>query len=800
MTTQFDGRKTAAKKSLLLIAFFLFAALKAHSQTAGGTVLDENGEPLPFVTVSLRTLPDSAIVNGGITDIEGKFKIEGKSAWNIAQFSMIGYGTMVFPASDFTKAGVTVNMKPDTKMLDEVVITGILPKTEVKGNAVVTSVAGSVLEHYGNAQNVLDKVPGMITIGDKLQVLGRGEPEIYINGRKMTDESELRNLMASDIKSVEVISNPGAAYGGDVRSVVIIRTVKRQGDGFSYALTSQARQHIYNNHDFDPSWTVLDLNYRKGGWDLFGKLVYWNQRNYQSSDVDGGSIVRINDMIMANTQVGPLDGMSHNGGFQYIAGANWQIDDNNSIGMKLGFDDNTISNGHLVMEDDIFKNGILVDHLLAVNDSHADVNTQWNGNLYYDGTAGKLHINFNADFISGVYKNKTSVTETSWLAPVSMTSASNSLLDMKAGKLILSYPVWKGQLQAGMEETYVHASEEYSITNTDIPQSDAFLTENTLAAFSEYSVTLPIGQLSAGLRAEHVNFAYTDRMESKNDLRRKQDNWFPSFSFSTKAGPVSMNLSYTGKTIRPQFNQLSNEITYDNRYAYQSGDPTMKNEIHRTLALNASWQWVNVSAAYENVKNCFAQWASPYNDEGVVMLSYINADVPLQKLTAYVNASPVVGVWNPRATIGMEKQFLSMTLSDPRVEGGERTVTANKPMFVIQLDNAFNFRHNWALDIDYQYLSRFNDLLSLVSRPMQRLDIGLSKSFLEHEALTARISCTDLLNATIPYYETDFGCVFITQSNDYYRPCVELRLSYRFNSANSKYKGTGAGQSAKERM
>ena len=136
-------------------------------------------------------------------------------------------------------------------MLNEIVVSKTRPKTKLLGDAVVTTVAGSILEHAGNSLEVLAKVPGMISKNGNLEVIGRGTPIYYINGRKVTDDSELRNLMSEDIKSIDVVSNPGAEYGGEVRCVVRVRTVKRQGDGFSYALTSQALQHIYDNHDTD---------------------------------------------------------------------------------------------------------------------------------------------------------------------------------------------------------------------------------------------------------------------------------------------------------------------------------------------------------------------------------------------------------------------------------------------------------------------------------------------------------------------------------------------------------------------
>lgn len=260
------------KKVITTLIVFL-AMCQLSAQNLFGIVTDDEGKPMEFATVSLRSLPDSAIVEGCITDARGQFCIERKNAGDFIQISSIGYVTNNLPVSAFS-ASQTIKMQIEESLLDEIVVSKTLPKTKLLGDAVVTTVAGSILEHSGNSLDVLAKVPGMITKSGKLEVIGRGTPVYYINGRKITDDSELRNLMSEDIKSIDVVSNPGAEYGGEVRCVVRIRTIKRQGDGFSYALTSQAQQNIYNNHDTDPSWSVLDLNYRTGGLDFIGKLVY----------------------------------------------------------------------------------------------------------------------------------------------------------------------------------------------------------------------------------------------------------------------------------------------------------------------------------------------------------------------------------------------------------------------------------------------------------------------------------------------------------------------------------------------
>lgn len=193
---------------LAIMAICATSNAKNDAKAIKGKVLDENGSPLEFVTVAIRSLPDSVVVLGSVTDVDGLFDLSSEAASLTAdhyfvQLSMIGYKTEDLPLSSFDGT-VTIKMSPDTSMLNEAVVSAVLPKTELKGNAVVTNIAGSVLEHSGNALDVLGKVPGMIVKSGNLEVIGRGTPEYYINGRKVTDNSELRNLMSEDIQSFDL--------------------------------------------------------------------------------------------------------------------------------------------------------------------------------------------------------------------------------------------------------------------------------------------------------------------------------------------------------------------------------------------------------------------------------------------------------------------------------------------------------------------------------------------------------------------------------------------------------------------
>lgn len=155
-------------------------------------------------------------------------------------------------------------------MLGEVVVKADLPATRLTGNVMVTTVAGSVLSKAGTANDVLAKIP-LVTGGDgNFKVFGRGAPVIYINGRKVTDASSLEQLSSEDIKSVEVISNPGPQYPADVNAVIRIKTLPPKGEGFSLSAYSNTMLATFARNSEN-----LDLKYRVGGLEVFANGYFY---------------------------------------------------------------------------------------------------------------------------------------------------------------------------------------------------------------------------------------------------------------------------------------------------------------------------------------------------------------------------------------------------------------------------------------------------------------------------------------------------------------------------------------------
>ena len=88
----------------------------------------------------------------------------------------------------------------------------------------------------------------------------------------MRDKSELQQLKSADIKSVDLITSPGARYSATVESVIHIKTKRKQGDGFSFRADANAK---YNS-----KWGGYQENYfkfRSKGFEVFAD-GFWSNR------------------------------------------------------------------------------------------------------------------------------------------------------------------------------------------------------------------------------------------------------------------------------------------------------------------------------------------------------------------------------------------------------------------------------------------------------------------------------------------------------------------------------------------
>ena len=432
------------KRIYAILVCLIGLTANAFAARQNETVL--RGSPAGFATAFL-TNAEGVLVVGTTAGEDGRFELKAAQGTYTLTVSLVGFKDASQPVT-LNKAQQElppIRLVEDTQLLGEAVVQAVMPKTKLTGEGLATSVHGSVLENAGTARDVLGKVPGLIKGQNGIEVIGKGAPQVYINGRKMTDATELDRILSHEIQSVEVINNPGAQYDATVRAVVRIRTIKRKGEGFGFNVNLVDEQSLRVKKFNDPDATV-NVNYRTGGVDVFGGVNYNHFSQRQISD-----LLQETNVSPVVKQVESLTADFSSQALTTTGGVNWQIANNHSTGVKVEWARSLSYGDDELMQGDIFRGGELVDHLRTVNHGQLGSTAPYSlgANAYYNGLAGKMGIDLNLDYFQVSDDKISNIQEDSDIQDATVSTESGSDSKLYAAKLVLSYPIWRGQLQAG---------------------------------------------------------------------------------------------------------------------------------------------------------------------------------------------------------------------------------------------------------------------------------------------------------------------------------------------------------------
>ena len=749
-----------------------------YAQKITGKVIDEMDMPLAYANIILQTA-DSTYLDGTMTDTTGVFILAFHPEAARVQISFIGYETRYEDLNNLA----SIKLEPDTELLGKAVVRAVLPKTEIKGDAFVTRIENSVLAQSGSANDVLRRLPGVMEKDGGIEVIGKGAPLIYINGRQVRDGSELEYLNSSDIKNVEVVNNPGARYDATVKAVIRIQTIKRQGDGFSFDL----RSSIYQSSNTDLT-EGINLNYRYKGLDVFASANYNRDAQFQKSPIlqilEGEQRLELDQNLDAEIKSNTLTSS---------LGINYQFNERHSAGVRYRPNYLISAQVHNISTTTATLGGGLLDESKTYLTGTNDPNVQHQVNMYYNGTVGKLNIDFNADmFYDNTVDNKT-YNEQSSLQEDRIITTSNLIGNrLYASKLVLTYPVFKGSLSAGTEYTYTFRNDDYINPEGYMNSSYTSLQEDNVNAFLEFTYPFKFGSFNAGVRYEHMAFDYFVNDEFQENESRKYNNLYPSISFNAMAGQVMLMLSYAAKTQRPQYQQLSNSF-YINRYSISMGNPYLKPETIHDITLATVWKYFQIGASYQIVDDAMVQSAGAKEGFGnQICISYYNFGKNIPSLNGFISATPTISFWSPRLTLGVKKQWMDY-------EFPTETFKMNKPIAVVTFGNSFKMPKGFLLDINYQFRSKGDERIYRLTKSMHKVDAFISKSFF-NESLSIELRGEDILGTVAESVIMFSDTYELSQTNYTDTRRFAITVRYKFNSAASKYKGTGAGEQQKNRM
>ena len=285
--------------------------------------------------------------------------------------------------------------------------------------------------------------------------------------------------------------------------------------------------------------------------------------------------------------------------------------------------------------------------------------------------------------------------------------------------------------------------------------------------------------------------------KKEDEVCRDYGDWFPTAAISAPVGKAQLSLSYRRDIERPNYANLTSSTVYVNRYTYQSGNPYLLPTYTHSLVLNAAYKWANLALNYGRVKDALTMSTEPFpgsEDPLVSLVRPINSWEDYNQFSIQLSARPTIGCWHPMWTVITQLQ----DFKSPTANGS--TITLNHPWFILGWQNDIELPYGFRLNASAQWYSKGDYNNFRMTKTRLFTNIGLQRDFnlKRMGTLTFDLRCSDPFHTN----KTDaivYGYRELTTHNPARRTFV-LDITWKFNEAHSKYRGSGAGEKQKARM
>jgi Outer membrane protein beta-barrel family/Carboxypeptidase regulatory-like domain len=585
----------------LLLLLSIITTLSLGAQTISGKITDEKQRPVRSATVLLLKQKDSSLVKSSLSDNEGNFKFtdaaEGKYFVEVAIVSH----KKVFSKVEMAGKDVqmeTISLLPDATTLQGVTVTAAKPFLEQRADKLIVNVEGSATAAGSTALEVLQKVPGILVMNDKVTLVGKGTPAIMVDGRlsQYTDITQLlRDLSASNIEKIEVISNPGAKYdasGGAIINIVLKRNANLGTNG-SVSLTSGMglynKNSIHADRNFYRISPGFNINHRKGKLNLYGGYNFFNRNWFGYSEFD--RIISPNRFFQVNYE--PEDVNSHN----FRAGADLYADKKNTFGViARGFVRDGSSEAQNTTYQTDAATGQAISTFQTFNNTRNKRNN-FSANVNWKHSFDTTGKDLNVDIDYSVFKLTNSSDIKTFLQDGS-SNTNNQLIKNPVKFIVLKadyeHPFnKKAKLEAGAKSSFATINNYLTFTQNDTldtnRSTDFKYSENINAIYGSLSYHLEKWDLQGGLRAEQTISKGVSR--SQEVLNRNYWQLFPSVFLTNKISKkISTVLQYSRRVNRPSYQQQNPFIKFLDLLTYTKGNPLIKPETADEYKLSLTYE------------------------------------------------------------------------------------------------------------------------------------------------------------------------------------------------------------------
>lgn len=742
-----------------------------------GHITNESSQPIAYASITLYSLSDSTFLTGGVSNEAGDFVIPCEASQVIARISCIGYKT--FEETFYVGHVGKIHLFPDKYALKGVTVKGSKRLVYASDKGLIANVKGTPLEQFGSATEMLAHLPLMMSNGE---IAGRGKPEIYINNKKVRDEAELDRLRADDILLAEIITNPGAEYGAEVTSVIRLKTIRKQGEGWSGNFSADYSQGEKGKGSLNAA-----LNYRtRNGMDFFVKGNMKGRHSIMTYPCKTELITTSTWNYDEN-----MDWHTYSRTWYLDLGWNWEISNNHSVGVTYTPNNIFKHDNKIEFDEKVQQNGKLVDDIHNSTIITVKPRLQQSINAYYVGEIGKWKIDFSADYYRGGFFSEMEGKTNGQVNAASNTDTKNLLL---AEKLIITAPMPKGNLSFGEEASNVDRTSDY-LQNGFSADNHIHQQTTMWSLFADYSLKLRKFTISIGVRWQNELNHYKENELYKEEMSPDYHVLIPNLSIKYQTGNWNNTLTYRSIRNNPQYDVLSSSINYAGKYEYRTGNPFLQPITTDRISWESQWKWIHIELQYKYMKNHYNDFHTAYdeiNHPGVRLMDF-RATPTINYYGLFLNASPKIGVW--QLDYSAYFYFRNEDLEPLGV-----THIYNGLCTEFNLDNSFSLPHSWMLNI-LASIEPYYESGVYQQKAKGSLDLRLSKQFLKDKSLRVALYAYDILH-TNSVRVTQYNGIGYKSEMDVYRDQrrVGIDISWKFNATRSRYKGTHAGQSERNRL
>jgi iron complex outermembrane receptor protein len=794
--------KTTIRKIYFSLFLILLGAGIAHAQSGqgghvSGTLLDEQGKPMPFASASLLNAKDSTLAVGSMSNDAGVYSFDHvKNGQYIVKVSVVGYEKVSTKPLSVNQGSEnvtvpTIKLQLSSKTLGTVTVTATKALIEQKADKVVVNVAGSVLAAGNSAMDILERAPGVsVDKDDNISLKGKQGVTVMIND-KLTylTSAQLATLLRSTdgntIQSIELISNPSAKYDASGNSGIInIKLKKNRQVGTNGSVTVGAGWGRYGKDN-----ETFQLNHKQGKLNLFGTFSHNDNERYE--DIGIKRIVTDTNQTFFNQRSYMVETHHNN---SYRLGADYDLSDKNTIGFVVS--------GYFNGELDRNTNGTLIGPNFTQVDS--SLNTKGIFNQTYHNFALNVNDTWKLDTagqqltIDLDYSKFKNNSDNSYVTDFFLANGSPqhpeaflgnitpSVIDIHVGKADYTLPINKNlKMEAGVKYSDVKTDndlQQATVENGQYLNVNHFIyDEKVSAGYINFNKSYKNTTVQAGLRAEYTSSTATgDSLNVTQVVPRSYLDLFPSvFINHTLNDKNEIGISYSRRIDRPQYDNLNPFVYHLDPYTYQKGNPYLKPQYTNNFELNYTYnKSINVSLGYSRTTDVIAELpgADPKTKIGFV------TSQNLQTQNSYnlnVYAPYTITKWwegNINVT-GFYLGFKSNGLEGADLDRGQAAYNIRATETLTPIAGfKFEFTGNYQSALTYALFD---------VKPQYSIDGGVSHSFANKKA-NIKFAVNDIFNmrrndVTSNYQAVDFD---IRQK----RETRVARLTLTYNFGNTKIK------------